>query len=146
MGYIFEELLAFSKGKIVNRGFLQGPYLPIYGIGALLLLKIKKYKKNPFLIFMLSSFYSILLEGISGFLIYNFFNKRLWNYEDEFLNIGGFVCFKSFISFGIGGVIFIYLIEPIVLKLTKRLSYNKCMLINLFIFNIFMIDFLTLKE
>ena len=125
LGYIYELILCFIyNGRVYNRGFLYGPWLPIYGIGALLVLSINKLKNKPWLIFILSFFITGILEYFSGLALWKFYHKRLWNYRGEFLNIGGFVCLLSATCFGIGGLFITYVIYPLIEKLVKKANTN----------------------
>lgn len=123
IGYVYEMILTYIySGKLFNHGILFGPWLPIYGIGALLIMLIYKLKKYPLLIFFISFFLTGTLEGISGFLLLKFGKMRLWDYTGYFLNIGGFVCFLSAFCFGIGGLIITYLIYPFIEKILKKIN------------------------
>ncbi len=123
LGYFYELILNyFYKGNFYSHGFLKGPWLPIYGIGALLLLIINKYKKKPLVIFLLSFFLTGLLEGLSGFLLLKLGGIRLWNYKGYFLNINGYVCLLSAFCFGIGGLIFTYLLNPLIEKIIAKVN------------------------
>lgn len=121
VGFIYEELfyLIVDK-KIVYQGFLYGPYLPIYGWGCLGLLSLKKVKKHPSLVFLLAILITGILEYISGFMLLKIFNRTWWDYTGLFLNIDGFVCLRSVITFGIGALLLIYIFEPLIIKLCKK--------------------------
>ncbi len=122
-GYIYELILCyFDTGKIFSHGILSGPWLPIYGTGAILIMFLYKYRKNPFLIFTLSFFITGFLEFLCGVLLLKFFKMRLWDYTGYFLNINGHVCFLSALCFGIGGLLITYLIYPIINKLYDKLN------------------------
>lgn len=125
IGYFYEMVLCFIyNGKFISHGILYGPWLPIYGTGAILISLLSKYKKHPFIIFILSFFLTGILEGICGFILLKFFKIRLWDYEGKFLNIGGFVCFLSALCFAIGGLLVIYLLTPLINKIIKKF-HNK---------------------
>ena len=123
VGFIYEELfyLIVDK-KIVYQGFLYGPYLPIYGWGCLGLLSLKKVKKHPSLVFLLAVLITGVLEYISGFMLLKIFNRTWWDYTGLFLNIDGFVCLRSVITFGIGALLLIYIFEPLIIKFWKNKS------------------------
>ena len=128
LSYFYEEFIFWVfKEKFVKRGFLYGPWLPIYGWGSLLILIVT---------FILTGF----LEGTSGFITDKFFHKRLWNYSKDFLNIGGYVCLKSAIGFAIGGLLLIYIIEPFIKYFYNKLSNKQTTIISIFLFIIFVAD------
>ncbi len=123
LGYFYELILnLFYNGKLYSHGILNGPWLPIYGVGSLIILLLNKYKKKPLVIFILSFLLTGALEGISGFVLLKLAKKRLWDYTGHFLNIGGFVCFLSAFCFGIGGLLVIYLIYPLVKKIIEKIK------------------------
>ena len=109
IGYIYEMILCvIDNGKFLSHGILYGPWLPIYGSGALLIYYLRKYRKRPLIIFTLSFLLSGLLEFLCGYLLFNFLDMRLWDYRGWFLNISGYVCFLSAFIFGCGGIFIIY--------------------------------------
>lgn len=123
IGYLYELILSLIfNGKLLSHGILYGPWLPIYGTGAVFVTILNKYKKHPFLIFFLSFFITGILEYICGYLLLKFLNKRLWDYRGWFLNINGFVSLLSAFCFGIGGLIIIYFLLPNIKKITKKIN------------------------
>lgn len=123
LGYLYELIINYYySGKIFSHGILNGPWLPIYGAGAILIMSMYKYRKNPFLVFILSFLLSGILEYICGFILLKFFKMRLWDYTGHFLNINGFICFLSVFCFGIGGLIITYLLYPFVKRIYKKVD------------------------
>ena len=122
IGYLYEVIFyLLDDHKLVNRGFLYGPYLPVYGFGAILLiLTLRKFKKNPLLIFILAMVVTGITEYVAGFLVYKIYHEMWWDYTGLFLNINGYVCLRSVSFFAISGLLLVYLIEP-----TLRKIYNK---------------------
>lgn len=122
-GWVYEVIFyRYSEGMLRNRGILYGPWLPIYGIGAVGIYALKRFKKNPIVLFLLAAVISGVVEYVIGYVGVHFLNLRLWNYRGLFLNIQGIVCLRSVISFAIMGVIFHYPVEPVVEKLVGKLS------------------------
>lgn len=143
-GWVYEEIyFLISEHKLTNRGFLYGPYLPVYGSGAVLItLLLKKYKKNTLLFFFLTMLVTGILEYMVGFVLLEIWGKRLWDYTGVFLNIQGFVCLRSVVLFGIGGLFIIYLAEPLVSNITNKLTRRASILTLIIIPLIFIIDFI----
>lgn len=117
----------FDKKRLINPGFLSGPYLPIYGFGftTLYLLaepNIPDYIKIP--LFVIAA---TLLELITGFIFLKIFHLRLWNYENRKFNYKGLICFYFSFYWLVISLIFYYLIYPKILKLI--LGINKSYLI-----------------
>lgn len=133
LGWIYETLyFSIKKVKLINRGFLSGPYLPVYGLGAIVLwnllgrFKKRKHKINnvditPILLFFMILFIATVLEYICHFVLDEFFNITLWDYSKNAFNLNGRVCLSSSIGFAIGGMLGLYLILPLI----EKLIYNK---------------------
>ena len=102
-----------------NRGVLYGPWLPIYGIGAVGIYALKPPKKHPLGLFVLcvaaagGAEYSIGLAGL------RLFGIRLWDYRGLFLDPDGIICFRSVVSFAVMGMAFLYLLEPAAERVMK---------------------------
>ncbi|MBR4230606.1 MAG: putative ABC transporter permease [Bacilli bacterium] len=144
-GFIYEMLFyRIDLGYFVKRGSTFGPWIPIYGFGALLIYFIAgKFKNKPILVFLVSLVVSGLLELISGFILLKAFHLRLWNYYEEILNfgnIGGFVCLRSILTFGLFGLLLIYLITPLIEKIILKDKKNILFIISLLLTIIFILD------
>lgn len=137
LGWIYEVLwFIIMRHKFVNRGFLFGPYLPIYGFGALILYYLlrnfmkKKHKVaginiNVILVFIIIFIITTIVEYISHYILDTYFNIVLWDYSKNSLNINGRVCFEASRNFAIGGTAAMYLIQPIINKINDKYSNNK---------------------
>lgn len=140
-GWIYEEIFYWiTEGMLRNRGILYGPWLPIYGIGALGIYGMKPMKKHPVLLFSLCIVFTGVLEYVIGYIGIHFFGLRLWDYRGLFLNIGGIVCFRSVVSFGVLGLFFHYMLEPMGEKLYQRIQPAVVHLLCLILITIFIID------
>lgn len=122
-GYLWEVLIFLIKdGTFCNRGFLYGPWLPIYGFGAVFfLLLLGKYKSHPLRVFFLAMLIGSLMELVIGFLLDRVWNLRYWDYTSYPLNLGGYICLYSVLGFGIGGVLWVCLVSHRVLALWERI-------------------------
>ena len=125
-GFIYEEIFyRFDLGEWVKRGTTFGPWIPIYGFGGILILGLTyKVKKNPFLVFLLATIVSGILEFATGYVVLKLFGVRLWDYSTEILNwgnIGGFVCARSVLFFGISGVFLQFIVMPVFEKIEKKM-------------------------
>ena len=118
VGYITEIITcSIGQRKMVNRGFLFGPYLPIYGFGALtILFCTQTVADNVFLTFLVSAVSCSILEYITGFLMKKIWKIRWWDYREATkYTITGYVSVPSSTGFGIGGVIIVFWAHPIIL-------------------------------
>lgn len=124
-GFIYELLFyRIDIGRFVKRGSSYGPWIPIYAWGGLAYtLLVYRFKANPLLVFVLCVIVSGLLEYTTGWILYNVFDTRLWDYNTEiwnYGNIGGFVCFRSVLVFGLAGLMLIYAVIPMLAGIMKR--------------------------
>lgn len=124
IGWIYEMIFyKVTENILENRGFLYGPYVPVYGFGAILIvLLLKRFKKNPLILFVGMALVTGILELIVGEFMVAVWHKRWWDYTGLFLNIDGQVCLRSVLSFAVGGLGLIYLIEPYINKFNERAS------------------------
>lgn len=121
-GFIYEELFyKIDLGYFTKRGSTFGPWIPIYvfGGGAYMLIAYQ-FKDKPLMVFALCTLISGLLEYVTGWFLYEFFHVRLWDYNTEILNFGninGYVCLRSVLLFGISGVVIVYFLVPILIRI-----------------------------
>lgn len=140
-GWIYEEIFYWiTEGMLRNRGILYGPWLPIYGIGALPIFFMKPLKKNPIALFALCVLATAVVEYIIGYVGINYLGMRLWDYRGLFLNIDGIICLRSVLSFAVMGVAFHYIIEPLLEKGVDWLESRKTGIICIAIAIVFVID------
>lgn len=147
IGWSYEVLLLyFRDNKNVNRGFLIGPYCPIYGFcGLLIYLFSKGYTDNLIIVFINSIIICFIIEYISSFILEKYFNIELWNYEKEKININGRVCLNGLIIFGILGVLNIYVLAPALLYWITKLKKSTRVIIFIMLIILFLIDILLKK-
>lgn len=167
-GFLWEVLLMLAKaGQFANRGFLYGPWLPIYGIGAVLFYLLlgdrkilytpstaahslslpsskascrKSAKKHPFRIFFLSMLIGTGLELLIGWFLDFGWNLRYWDYRSYPLNYNGYICIWSAAGFGIAGVLWICLLSSRITRLWLRFSGKSRTNINTILILIFLLD------
>jgi uncharacterized membrane protein len=107
----------FTDKKLVNRGFLIGPYCPIYGVGCLLLIiLLGKFKSDPVLLFFMSIIVCSILEYSTSYIMEKLFKARWWDYSEYKFNLNGRICAATMIPFGILGVLVVYYLNPFVSK------------------------------
>ncbi|MGN0459451.1 MAG: putative ABC transporter permease [Ruminococcus sp.] len=120
MGWIYETILCSVEARrFINRGFLNGPYCPIYGSGAVLLIFCLGKITNPFLIFFLGVLITCTLEYLTSFFMEKLFHARWWDYSERKFNINGRVCLLGAVVFGSFSVILLKLIHPVICHYTK---------------------------
>ncbi len=143
LGWIVEiinNVVVFKK--FVNRGFLIGPYCPIYGVGGLIAtIFLTKYKESIIVLFVMSMFLFALLEYFTSYLMEKLFKARWWDYTDYRFNINGRICLETLIPFGLLGCFAIYVVNPIIFSIFNMTNIVVLRIIALVIFIIFIIDF-----
>lgn len=127
--------------RFINRGFLIGPYCPIYGIGCILItICLQNFSKNPIILFFMSLIICSGLEYATSYIMEKLFKARWWDYSDRKVNINGRVCLEYMLAFGILGIVIIYIVNPYLLSLINKISFNNLYLITIILFLIFIID------
>lgn len=118
IGWCAEVAFATTKQhKFVNRGFLNGPICPIYGIGVGVVVQfLDPVKDNLLLLYITSTVLVTLIEGITGFLMDKIFHHKWWDYSDEPLNIGGYVCLLFSLIWGVACVFIMKVVHPLIHK------------------------------
>ena len=141
VGWIYEEIFYWiTEGLLRNRGILYGPWLPIYGIGALGIYALKPLKGHPALLFMCCVVLTGVVEYIIGYVGIQVFGLRLWDYRGLFLNLQGIICLRSVLSFGILGLVFHYLLEPLGEKLYRSIPGRTVQSACMFLLTLFIAD------
>lgn len=146
-GWFYEYIFYFFNSGMKQFYWRGGNFLPwinIYAIGAfMVILLTSKFRKNPFLVFLISFFSTGFLEFLSGFVIYRFFSFRFWDYNTEilnFMNIGGFVCFRSALFFGLSSLFLIYFLVPLCIYFTRRFNFKRLFWISVILCLIILFD------
>lgn len=130
--------------KFINRGFLIGPYVPIYGYSALIMaIYLTQYKDNPLTVFLLAIFICTFIEYMISFNMEKLFNARWWDYSNSKFNINGRVCLKNGLGFGFLSLLLIYLINPWLVNLLGKLNPKLLIIISIICLVIFVFDFIT---
>jgi len=147
-GWLYEVLFYYLNSGFTTIYMRGGNYLPwinIYMYGAFLIaLLTYKRRKHPFQVFMLSAISTGVLEYFSGLILYGVLGwTKCWSYNEEILNfgnIGGYVCLRSVLVFGLCGLLLIYVMFPLFFKLVKKVNIKVLLPITVIIFSIFLLD------
>ena len=108
---------ALDRGIFVNRGFLNGPYCPIYGCGVVIVVGILTPLKDNLLILFAGSFLlTSILEYITGFILEKVFHNKWWDYSDKPFNLHGYVGLKFSIYWGLACTFIMDVLHPIIYK------------------------------
>lgn len=143
IGYIFEVLLhLFQYGEIVKRGTLHGPWLPIYGAGAVaMLILLKPVRKNPFAYFALAMVVSGIIEYGTSVYLELVHHMSWWDYHGYFLNLNGRICLEGLLLFATGGVIITYFVAPILANLLDKVNKKIKVILCIILVSLIAFDF-----
>lgn len=122
VGWVYESFIcSVDARKWINRGFLNGPYCPIYGFGAVFDILLLGHIQNPIALFFLGVVVTCSLEYLTSYLMEKLFHTRWWDYSERKFNINGRVCLLGAVVFGLFSVALIKVIHPIVVYYTELL-------------------------
>lgn len=144
VGWLIEvtkELL--ENKKFVNRGFLIGPYCPIYGVGIVMLtICLQKTVNDMPSLFLKSFLICSVLEYFTSYLLEKIYKYRWWDYTYRKFNINGRICLENMVPFSLGACIIIKIINPLLFKIISYFSENFITVIFIILLIIFLTDFI----
>ena len=119
VGWLVEVIFqAVTKGKIVNRGFLNGPVCPIYGFGMVAVLLFFNHinvgnlqEASGLFLFVIGAVFSTVIELFGGWVLDKLFHTKWWDYSKEKFNLHGYICLRFSIIWGIGVVFIMHVIH-----------------------------------
>ena len=143
IGWCWEVIYhLIGHGVFVNRGTQYGPWLPIYGWGGVLIIALlKKFRDNPFKLFIASFILCGIIEYGTAWYLETFKSLKYWDYTGFFLNIHGRICLEGLLLFGIGGCGFVYILAPLLDDLYKKIKPKIKTILCITLIIIFSIDF-----
>ena len=149
LGWCVEvAFVAIVARRVENRGFLNGPVCPIYGCGMLgVLAALTPYRDNFILLFIGGFIICTAVELFGGWVLDKIFHMRWWDYTKNKFNIGGYVCLRFSIMWGLGVVAVMKLVHPPIFALVRRFPKIAGIIIISILVTIFAIDMVvTLKN
>lgn len=141
-GWFWEVMLHFiTDHSFINRGVYKGPYLPIYGVGGLLLCAcFRSMKQKPVRIFLGSTVLCCGLEYLTSYFLEARFGVKWWDYSGHFLNINGRICLLGAAAFGVGGTMLVCLYLPVYEKIYCKISVKWRRILCLLFLAVFVAD------
>ncbi|MCD8129911.1 MAG: putative ABC transporter permease [Lachnospiraceae bacterium] len=124
-GWLWEGVFVGVRyGMFINRGFLHGPWLPIYGTGGLLMVTLlRDWKHRPYVVYLGSVVLCAIVEYVTGFFLETFYHQRWWDYSNFPLNLQGRICPQDTMFFGVFGMFAVYYAAPYLLGKMRRQSH-----------------------
>lgn len=118
IGWCTEVAFAAVREKtFVNRGFLNGPLCPIYGVGVVAVVwLLEPYKSRLIPLYVLSMLVVTALEWVTGFILEKLFHNKWWDYSDMPLNLNGYVCLLFSLVWGVGCVVIVKWVHPFIFR------------------------------
>ena len=131
---------AVEHGKFINRGFLNGPYCPIYGFGVIIVCgALEPIKENLIVLYFGAVILTSTLEFITGFLLEKIFRRKWWDYTGERFNLKGYICLKFSLLWGVACLVTVRLIHPLVTAFVEKLPQT----LGIMILSVILIGFLS---
>lgn len=145
IGWVAEvSFAALKTGSFVNRGFLNGPYCPIYGIGMLVVVKfLYPVKDNWILLFFGSMLMTTVIEYLTGLILEKIFHNKWWDYSDMPFNIQGYVCLMFSVMWGFGCTFVVKIVHPAVHKMILLIPEMVSKVCIILLMLLFLVDILV---
>lgn len=123
LGWGAEVIFAAArKGVFVNRGFLNGPLCPIYGVGLVAVVALLAPVRDSLgLLYLGAVLLTSAIELVTGFLMEKLFHQRWWDYSQMPFNIGGYVCLLFSLIWGLACLLIVDVVHPLVAGLVARI-------------------------
>lgn len=133
VGWLVEFIFYYiDHGTLHWKGGNFLPWINMYSVGAFIVYVLTyKFRDKPLYVFITSVIFLGLFEFLTGFTLYRFFGIRYWDYKNEVLNIGGYVCLTSLIFVGIGGVFVMNFLVPLLTKISRSQSKKIFLMISI---------------
>lgn len=145
LGWFMETFGGYIRfKKMVNRGFLIGPYCPVYGIGVVLITAfLSKYVNDLGIMFCMSILICGILEYFTSYIMEKIFNARWWDYHNRKFNINGRICLETLIPFGIVGTYLVKFANPFFLGIISKIPSTILQIILAILVILIIIDFIV---
>lgn len=144
IGYICEitSVSLVEKKVVLSRGYLIGPIIPIFGFGGLIItLFLEKYASSPITTFIVGMFDCCLLEYMTSYLMEKIYGLRWWDYSNKKFNVNGRICLETGVLFGIGSIIIIDFLNPVIFSLLNKIPKNLLIIIGFIFLTTVIADF-----
>lgn len=152
LGFLLETIRSFFVNSKFTSGIMYGPWTPIYGLGIVLVILISNYLFShlhlsrwveTFITFIIITLVLTLLEWIGGVLIEKIFHVVFWDYSKEALSIGKYISLSKSLIWGVGSIIFIYVLKPLLEGVIKRVPVPVTVILTLLMLSDLILTFVN---
>lgn len=152
LGFLLETIRSFLVNSKFTSGILYGPWTPIYGIGIVIVILISNYLfahlhlsrwVETFITFVIITLILTLLEWIGGILIEKIFHTVFWDYSKEAFSIGKYISLSKSLMWGVGSIIFIYVLKPLLEGVIKHIPIPVTIILTLLMLSDFILTFVN---
>lgn len=143
--WIIEVIVVGTREKkFVNRGFMMGPYCPIYGYSSIIMVfYLDQYRDNILTVFLLAVIVCSFIEYVVSYIMEKLFSARWWDYSNRKFNINGRVCITNAFFFGILGAFLVYIVNPFINDILLTINTTTLNIVSSILLTIFIIDFIV---
>ena len=152
LGFLLETVRSFFVNSKFTSGILYGPWTPIYGIGIVIVILISNYLfahlhlsrwVETFITFVIITLILTLLEWIGGILIEKIFHTVFWDYSKEAFSIGKYISLSKSLMWGVGSIIFIYVLKPLLEGVIKHIPVPVTVILTLLMISDLILTFVN---
>lgn len=141
IGWIIEIINCFIYEKrFINRGFLIGPYCPIYGFGCIFITLCLNNTDDFASLFLKSALICSVLEYFTSYIMEKLFKYRWWDYSNRKFNINGRICLETTIPFGLGACLIVKIINPLLFKIIGLMSNEFSTILFILLLTLIIVD------
>lgn len=126
IGWVVESIyMSFCNRKLTNRGFMTGPFCPIYGVGATVgYIILHPLAQNVVALYIVGAVLATVFEFLVAGLMMKLFGEVWWDYNEKFCNYKGIVCLESTLAWGLYAVIIITFLFDKVMRFVDRWPFE----------------------
>ena len=126
LGWCWESLyVSILEKRFVNRGFMRGPFLPLYGSGGVMMLIVSRpFYDNVILVYIAGCIGATILEFVTAIVMETLFKVRYWSYSHKKFNYKGYICLESTLFWGVCTVVFSHFLQVPVEKMLLMIPYR----------------------
>ncbi len=152
LGFLLETIRSFFVNSKFTSGIMYGPWTPIYGLGIVLVILISNYLFShlhlsrwveTLITFIIITLVLTLLEWIGGVLIEKIFHVVFWDYSKEAFSIGKYISLSKSLIWGVGSIIFIYVLKPLLEGVIKRVPVPVTVILTLLMLSDLILTFVN---